>query len=184
MCKSLRAHCPWTGSTSYPAHLAISRHQGWPAPPIIDLRTKSVTKAAICRETSQRWKGEQKTCEKTCARCNISRNARLIQSAWDAIQLLRTKNIFLSLCFFSNARALFLKRLAGPPSYLEYAVGYPSLWSAVLSPLPASHQAACCQTNRPAHCHSLRIPNKVTQLATMHLATWLVVSYRHRKGLC
>ena len=27
--------------------------------------------------------------------------------------------------FFSNARALFLKRLAGPPSYLEYAVGYP-----------------------------------------------------------
>ena len=111
-------------------HLAISRHQGWPAPPIIDLRTK------------------------------------LIQSAWDAIQLLRTKNTFLSLCFFSNARALFLKRLAGPPSYLEYAVGYPSLWSAVLSPLPASHQAACCQTNRPAHCHSLRIPNKVTQPAT------------------
>ena len=152
-------------------HLAISRHQGCPAPPIIDLRTKSVTKVAICRETSQRWKGEQKTCEKTCARCNISRNVRLIQSAWDAIQLLRTKNTFLSLCFFSNARALFLKRLAGPPSYLEYAVGYPSLWSAVLSPLPASHQGACCQTNRPAHCHSLRIPNKVTQLATMHLAT-------------
>ena len=106
-------------------HLAISRHQGCPAPTIIDLRTKSVTKAAICRETSQRWKDEQKTCEKTCARCNISRNARLIQSAWDAIQLLRTKNTFLFFMFFSNARALFLKRLAGPPSYLEYAVGYP-----------------------------------------------------------
>ena len=94
------------------------------------------------------------------------------------------QKILLVLMFFSNARALFLKRLAGPPSYLEYAVGYPSLWSAVLSPLPASHQAACCQTNRPAHCHSLRILNKVTQLATMHLATWLFVSYRHRKGLC
>ena len=150
-------------------HLAISRHQGCPAPPIIDLRTKSVTKAAICRETSQRWKGGQKMCEKTWARCNISRNVRLIQSAWDAILFFRIKNIFFM--FFSNARALFLKRLAGPPSYLEYAVGYPSLWSAVLSPLPASHQGACCQTNRPAHCHSLRIPNKVTQLSTMHLAT-------------
>ena len=80
-------------------HLAISRHQGCPAPPIIDLRTKSVTKVAICRETSLRWKGGQKTCEKTCARCNISRNVRLIQSAWDAIQLLRTKNIFLFICF-------------------------------------------------------------------------------------
>ena len=151
-------------------HLAISRHQGWPAPPIIDLRTKSVTKAAICRETSQRWKGEQKTCEKTCAMQHF-KECEIDSISMGCNSTSQDQKYLLVFMFFSNARALFLKRLAGPPSYLEYAMGYPSLWSAVLSPLPASHQAACCQTNRPAHCHSLRIPNKVTQPATMHLPT-------------
>ena len=183
MCKSLRAHCPWTGSTSYPA----PRHFQAPR---LSSAADYWLEDEICDESGNlpwdfsEMEGWTKNVrEKLCAMQHF-KECEIDSISMGCNSTSQDQKYLLVFMFLSNARALFLKRLAGPPSYLEYAVGYPSLWSAVLSPLPASHQGACCQTNRPAHCHSLRIPNKVTQLATMHLATWLVVSYRHRKGLC